>query len=417
MNSCRIDTDLLIIGSGSIVKNGSIIIEGEKILYAGEQEHAPESSNTTHVPVIMPGLWDCHCHYWGIQKAAVEETLYTNPLISVLRSTWDVKETLMSGITSVREVGGFGVYLNKVIQEGSILGPRIYGAGAALSITGGHGDIHNAALDIIASLHGDYSELVDGVDACLQGVRKQLRKGAEIIKVLASGGVMSQIDHPVHQQFSLLELKTVVEEAARADVSVAAHCHGASGIRTAFEAGVLTIVDGTYLVEDLADLMLEKGAILVPTRYVVEKLLSSAKILGIPEYALEKVQAIGERHLEAIRIAVRKGVPIAMGTDMFTSGPNQAFKWGENAQELEYLVNAGMKKENAIITATVNGPKTLGLRAPKSGLLKEGYDADLLLLKKNPLDDISILYKKENIVQVIKQGKEMLYLSNKLIHK
>ena len=295
MSTFRIDTDLLIVGSGDTLKNGSVVVEGTKILYAGEQEHAPNISNTTHVPVIMPGLWDCHCHYWGIKKAAVEETLSTNPFIAILRSVWDAKETLMAGITSVREVGGFGVYLNKVIQEGNILGPRIYSAGSALSMTGGHGDIHNAALDILDKIHGDYSELVDGVDACLHGVRKQLRKGAEVIKVLASGGVMSQIDNPIHQQFSLLELKAIVEEAARADVSVSAHCHGAPGIKAALEAGALTIEHGTYLDEDLADLMIEKGAILVPTRYVVEKLLSNAKALGILDYALEKVNAIGDR--------------------------------------------------------------------------------------------------------------------------
>lgn len=102
-----------------------------------------------------------------------------------------------------------------------------------------------------------------------------------------------------------------------------------------------------------------------------------------------------------------------MGTDIFTSGPNQAFVWGENAQELEYLVKAGMEKTDALVAATTNGPKTLGLQAPKSGSLKEGYGADLLLLKENPLEDVSILYKKENIIQVVKQGREMLYLFDK----
>ncbi|RMG26687.1 MAG: amidohydrolase family protein, partial [Methanobacteriota archaeon] len=244
---------------------------------------------------------------------------------------------------------------------------------------------------------------VDGRDECLKGVRKQLRLGAEIIKFHASGGVLSELDDPINQQFSLQEAQAIVEEATRAQVAVAAHCHGAPGIKNALMAGVKSIEHGTYLDDELADLMIEKNAILVPTRFIIEESLKLREIL--PDYAKEKMDRTANRHWNALKLAIKKGVTIAMGTDIAGSATAPINKWGDNAKELEYYVNAGMTEMQAIVTATGNGPKTLGPRAPRSGMLKEGYDADILLLKKNPLEDIKILQNQENIINVIKKGK------------
>ncbi|MCY3410052.1 MAG: amidohydrolase family protein [Candidatus Heimdallarchaeota archaeon] len=403
--SIKIDADTIITGNGEIIQDSCIVIEDKTISYVGPKEAAPKAAKTLTSPVLMPGMWDTHAHFAGMYTANLENTVFTKATLAILRSTWDTREALKAGFTTIREVGGQGIDLNKAIAEGVIVGPRIYAAGKILTATGGHADIHNAPLDMVLNL-GDQGLgiICDGVDECYRAVRMQLREGAELIKFCASGGVMSKIDHPIHQQFSQEEQKAIVDEANRAEVAVAAHCHGGPGIRAALEAGVTTIDHGTYLTEELADLMIEKGAILVPTRYVIEKLLHNAANMGVPQYAIDKLNALADQHWQALKMAIRKGVKIAIGTDMFTSGPGNLLTWGENAMELKYMVDAGMTPMQAIVAATGDAPLTLGKRAPKSGMIKEGYEADVLLLQKNPLENIEYLLEKEHM-RVIKQGK------------
>lgn len=404
--SIKINADLLIIGDGTHFTNGSVVLEGTKITYVGEQTNAPPAEQTLTTPVVMPGMWDTHAHFVGLKSASLEALPFTDPGVAILRCTWDAQQVLRAGFTSVREVGGLGISLNKAIEEGIILGPRIYASGSLLSTTGGHGDIHNLPLDFVKSLEGTgFSTLCDGVPECLKAVRKQLRQGAEVIKFCASGGVMSKIDDPINQQFSLEEQKAIVDEATRAQVAVAAHCHGAPGIKAALEAGVTTICHGTYLTEELADLMLEKNAILVPTRYVVMKLYENIDTFPLPDYVIEKTKKITDIHEQNIRMAIKKGVKIAAGTDIFVSGPGNIFTWGENAMELKYLVELGMTPMDAIVAATGNAPLTLGPRAPKSGMLKVDYDADVITVTKNPLENIEVLIDHQNISNVIKHGK------------
>ncbi|MHA2501579.1 MAG: amidohydrolase family protein [Candidatus Kariarchaeaceae archaeon] len=403
----RIDAEFLITGDGDLIKDGSVVVDGNKILYAGGQEGAPASDNTVQTKAVMPGMWDCHGHYVGITTLDFEKEMMTPHMVHGLRALQDAKATLRAGFTSVREVGGYGIYLNRVIQEGSSIGPRIYSAGAALSMTGGHGDIHGLPHELmVASMRDEnqWFEHIDGVPSCLKGVRKQLRKGAEVIKIMVSGGVLSEIDHPIHQQFSYEEVRAIVEEAHRAEVAVAAHCHGAPGMKNALDAGVDTIEHGTYLNDELADQMVEQGTVLIPTRLIIEESMLALDSPSVPEYAREKFRVTEKYHREAMRIAIRKGVTIACGTDIAGSKLAKFNKWGTNARELEHYVNAGMTPMDAIVTATGNGPKTLGGRAPKSGLLKEGYDADLLLLKSNPLDNIAALQDKEIFQSVVRQG-------------
>jgi len=194
-------------------------------------------------------------------------------------------------------------------------------------------------------------------------------------------------------------------EAARAERIVAAHCHGKPGIMAALKAGVRTIEHGSYLDDEAADLMLEKGATLVPTRFIIERLLKFAKQAGLPDYSYKKLVAISDAHKRAMRLAVRKGVKIALGTDINSSGENTAVPWGMNAQELGYLVEAGMSPLQAIQAATANGPPTLGPQAPRSGLLKDGYDADVIAVTANPLSDVMVLASPQNVTHVWKSGK------------
>lgn len=408
MSTVRIDCELAIVGNGDSIKNASIVYQDNKIIYAGEQEHAPNSDNIVQTKVVTPGFWDCHDHYFGLRKFEYEEQ-FIDPKIKFMRCAWDTKETLLAGVTSVREVGGYGLLLKESIQEGTITGPRIYAAGSMISMTGGHADSHSLPAEvfqIFSERDRITNPIADGVAECLKLVRTHIRAGAEVIKFSASGGVMSELDHPKFQQYSIEEQSAIVGEAARADVAVAAHCYGEIGIKTALEAGVKTIEHGTYLDEDLCDLMIEKDAILVPTVYTYKGLFDTPEAKeNLPEYGYTKGQLILKTHMKMLEMAIKRGVKIAMGTDIIVTGDyHPIYKHGDNLRELQYLVEGGMSPMDAIVAGTQNGPLTLGKRAPQSGLLQAGYDADIVLLNKNPLDNIALLTDRENIQSVIKHG-------------
>ncbi|MHA2252765.1 MAG: amidohydrolase family protein, partial [Candidatus Kariarchaeaceae archaeon] len=183
MSKVKIDAELAIIGDGESIANASIVIENDKIIYAGENEHSPSAETILSVPVVSPGFWDCHAHYFGLKKL---DQSFLDPFVGILRCTWDVRETLLAGVTSVREVGGYGIFLKKAIDEGSLFGPRIYAAGNMISMTGGHGDTHSLPPEIyqhISSRSRITSPIADGIPECLRAVRTHLRGGAEIIKI------------------------------------------------------------------------------------------------------------------------------------------------------------------------------------------------------------------------------------------
>jgi imidazolonepropionase-like amidohydrolase len=206
------------------------------------------------------------------------------------------------------------------------------------------------------------------------------------------------LDHPIHQQFSDEELEAIVAEAARAERVVAAHCHGKPGIMAALRAGVKTIEHGSYLDEEAAELMKETGAILVPTRYILEDLLQMED--RVPSYVWRKTLLVADHHTMALKTAVTAGVTVAMGTDIFLSGPS----YGTNGREIRHLVDAGMTPLEAIEAATANGPLTLGPQAPRSGILREGYDADVIAMDANPIDDLAVWGDPQRVTHVWKAG-------------
>lgn len=401
----RITADTLIPGRGEPIPDGVVILDGDNIVYAGPAAVAPPGGaedSLTQVAAVMPGMWEAHGHFVGSPIPDLEYMATTDPVSLVARATADVAATLDAGVTSVREVGGIGLSLKPVIDEGSLRGPRIYAAGSILSTTGGHADIHGLPLDFVHSLDDRgfrFSEICDGVAGVLVGTRKQLRRGAALIKVCASGGVLSELDHPIHQQFSDEELKTIVEEADRAERIVAAHCHGKPGIDAALRAGAKTIEHGSYLDEESAQMMLDTDAILVPTRYVIDALLHMEDTL--PAYAYRKGVMVADHHTMALKTAIAAGVKIAMGTDIFVSGP----MYGRNSYEVKLLIDAGMTPLQAIEAATANGPETLGPQAPKSGQLHEGYDADVIALDANPLQDDTVWGDPDRVTHVWKAGE------------
>ncbi len=403
----RIEADRLIPGVGEPVADGVVVVNGGLIAYAGPATGAPPTPGApvTRAPVVMPGLWDCHAHLLGTRSVDLTRIPQEAVALRAARATGDLRAALDAGVTSVREVGGLGVHLARAVAEGLIEGPTVYGAGAVLSTTGGHGDLHGYPLPWVTDqAHVSEVRLADGPAECARAAREQLRKGARLIKVCASGGVLSELDHPIHQQFTVAELRAVVEVAGMAERVVAAHCHGKPGILAALEAGVHTIEHGTYLDDECAAAMREVGAILVPTRTIVQELLESK---AAPPYAQLKLEAIADRHADAVRTAHAAGVRIAAGTDLACSGAELPVSWGRNGRELPLLGDLGLSPLAAIEAATATGPATLGPQAPRSGRLVEGYDADLLTLDADPLTDLAVLADPTHVTGVWLAGRRV----------
>lgn len=403
----RIEADLLIPGTGAPVSNGVVVLDAERISYAGPAAGAPQTPGAVihQAAAVMPGLWDCHGHFMGSLDMDLSRAPLQPLALRAVRSARDLRNALDAGVTSVREVGGLGVYLARAVAEGSISGPTIYGAGAILSTTGGHADLHSYPLDWIGHGALGIGRLADGPDECARAAREQLRLGARLIKVCASGGVLSELDHPVHQQFTAAELRAIVEVAGLAERVVAAHCHGKPGILAALEAGARTIEHGTYLDDECCDAMREKGAILVPTRTIIADMMASKE--AVPAYAYAKLEAIAEIHAEAVARAHQRGVTIAMGTDILVSTPGAPASWGRNGAELAHLVQLGLTPLEAIEAATATAPQTLGPQAPRSGQLTAGYDADVITLSADPLADITVLTNPASVVGVWSGGRRV----------
>jgi imidazolonepropionase-like amidohydrolase len=405
----RIEADLLIPGHGEPIGNGTVVLEGDRISYAGPAGDAPETPHADQhrAVAVLPGLWDCHGHFLGTRTFDLAKLPLEPLALRAARCARDLRNTIDAGVTSVREVGGLGVHLARAVAEGVLDGPAIYAAGAILSTTGGHGDMHSYPLrwmEDYARLEGTLC-LADGVAGCQRAVREQLRRGARLIKVCASGGVLSELDDPIHQQFTAAELAAIVEVAALAERPVAAHCHGKPGIMAALQAGVLTIEHGTYLDDECCDAMRESGAILVPTRTIIEDMLANSA--DVPDYAMAKLRAIADVHADAVARARERGVTIAMGTDIALTGTDLPNSWGHNGSELVHLVALGMTPLQAIEAATATAPGTLGAQAPRSGRLAAGYDADVITVDADPLADISVLAKPGHVTAVWTAGRQV----------
>jgi len=405
----RICAELLIPGGGEPVRDGVVVLDSGRISYAGPAAAAPDTPGavTTQEATVMPGLWDCHGHFMGSRTFDLGRLPQEPMALRGARSARDLRAALDAGITSVREVGGLGVYLARAVAEGVLDGPVVYGAGSVLSTTGGHGDLHAYPLPWMHDFAQRESEfrLADGTDECIRAVREQLRRNAKLIKVCASGGVLSEVDHPVHQQFTSAELRTIVEVAGMAERVVAAHCHGKPGIMAALEAGVRTIEHGTYLDDECCEAMLESGAILVPTRTIIEDML--AHLDAVPGYAAAKLVAMADVHAKAMVNAIAHGVTIAMGTDIGLTGPDRPNAWGQNGAELGHLVTLGMTPLQAIEAATATAPLTLGPQAPRSGRLEAGHDADVITLDADPLADIGVLADPAHVTGVWSAGRRV----------
>lgn len=414
-----VTTKLLIPGDGKPIEDAALVVKNKIIDWVGRRGDLPkdytENPHKIHnVPYLMPGLWDCHVHFSGSNGDRAEEEGTTGLTFladhaatsgaRLARGCWDA---MQRGYTSMRDLAGFGCEISKAIEDGIIIGPNIYSAGACLSQLAGHGDIFalpagdallNMGVGSVKAGHfgATMSCLVDGVDECRRGVRLQIRRGAKCIKVMASGGVLSRDDNPLYAQFCREEIDAIVSEAKRMERTVAAHVHGKPGIIQAVEAGVTSVEHVSYADQECVDLIKEKGTIFVATRTVVNLILDSGGA-GIPKKSYEKAKIVGAHSLEGYKKAIKAGCTFALGTDT-EPGFNMAI-------ELQYAVEAGMSNLEAIKAATANGPLTVAGQVPLTGQLKVGYEADMIGVCDNPVEDVKVLQKKSNIGWVWKGGK------------
>lgn len=413
-----VTSELLIPGDGEPVANGALVVESKTIVWVGTRDAIPASytrapHKSHHVPYMMPGLWDAHMHFVGVSEdpETMARTLTYGALgehtasqgARLAKQCWDA---LQSGYTSMRDLGGFGCELAAAINDGAIVGPNVYGAGAFISQTAGHGDqFHMPPGDALLRFGvnnvqpGFFCDqmglLADGADECRRAVRLQVRRGAKCIKILATGGVMSLDDDPRDAQFCDEEMFALVDEANRMGRAVAAHCHAKAGIIASIKAGVKTIEHGSYADEECVELMKKHDVIFVPTRRALTFSLEYGDQL--PKKVLAKLKMIADNHLAAYKLAVARGVTIAMGTD---TAPGYI-----TAMEIQHGVEAGMTNLEALKAATATAALVLGRQAPKSGQLKAGYDADILGLTENPAEDVRVLQKPATVKWVWKGGK------------
>ncbi len=396
MTTTLIHAGMLLADAGQAPKQTqSILIKAGKI--AGVSDGfiaAPEGARLVDLKdkFVLPGLIDCHVHLTGqlgpdYRLRTVDDS---DPKVG-LNAAHHARLTLAAGFTTVRDVGVLGnpeviFALRAAIAEGKVPGPRVLCVGAVLSPTGGHGQTYGYRQDVCACVQSG-SGVCDGVDECRRAVRRQVAQGADAIKFVATGGVLSNIRAGIDQQFTTDEIRTIIETAHRLGRRVAAHAHGAGGINAALANGVDSIEHGSFLDDESIRLFLEKRAYHVPTIIAGMTVLEMAKGQNILSPAqIEKALEVGQRIKQALGRSHKAGVTIAFGTDMGV-GPH-----GQNAREFGYMVEAGMTPAQAIKAATINAAALLDI-TDEVGTIAAGKSADIVAVDGNPLEDVARLQR------------------------
>ncbi|MFQ6123545.1 MAG: amidohydrolase family protein [Candidatus Heimdallarchaeota archaeon] len=397
--------DCLIDGTGSDpIENAVIVIENERITEVGHKNEVSIPSNAQMIEgkTVMPGLIEAHAHLFGTLSMNPHDWLLDPVGLRAIRSTAEARRLLDAGYTAIRDLCGATIlYLKHAINEGSVLGPRIFAAGRSICQTAGHGDAHDLPMTWLLE-HGWFGLMADGPDECRKAARINLRDGADLLKVMTTGGIMSEKDHPIWPQMTVEEVRAVVEEADKVNTIVASHAQAPQGIQIAIKAGVKTIEHGIFLDDETIEMMLKKGVILVPTLSILSQIALIGDQHGVPKTSLHKAKEAREVHLKSIKKAVAAGVIVAAGADFL--GPAMC-RHGDNAMELGFLVEAGMSPMEAIVAGTRNSGLALGPRGQDLGTIEEGKLADLIVIDGNPLADINVLRETARIKVVMKGGE------------
>ena len=387
---------MLDVRTGRMLANQNIYIEGDKITRV-EMGAAPTAAGWQVIDLsnatLVPGLIDCHVHLtmnpsFGYQELGVSQARQT------LIGAANARKTLLAGFTTVRNVGANGftdVALRDAINDGDVPGPRMLVSGPALSITGGHADQNLLPWEYHRSGDGT----ADGVDGVQHKVRENIKYGADVIKFMASGGVLSKGDNPQASQYTLEEMKMIVSEAHRLGRKVASHAHGAQAILWATEAGVDSIEHGSYINDEDIAAMKQHGTYLVPTMYLQEWLLENMQAIHLPEFLAMKAREVLPAAKKNLAHALQSGVKVALGTDA------AVYPHGLNAHEFNTMVQAGLSPLASIQAGTVNAADLLGW-SDKVGTIEPGKWADMVAVDGDPVKDVRTL---ESVKFVMKGGE------------
>jgi imidazolonepropionase-like amidohydrolase len=388
---------VLDVKSGKMLADQTVVVEDGKVVSIGSASDAKTSADAIRIDLpnatILPGLIDAHTHLTMDPQFGYESLAISVPRQALIGAK-NARKTLLAGFTTVRNVGADGftdVALRDAINSGDVPGPRMMVSGPALGITGGHCDNNMLPFEYHATGDG----VADGVAAVQHKVRENIKYGADLIKVCATGGVLSLGDNPQHSQYTLEEMKAIVADGHRLGRKVAAHAHGAEGIRWAAEAGVDSIEHGSYIDDAAIAAMKEHGTYLVPTLYLGDWMIENAGLTHLPPPLLAKAQAVIPAARKNIAHAFSSGVKVAFGTDA------AVYPHGMNAHEFAVMVKLGLTPLQAIQAATVNAADLLGWSG-KVGTLEPGAWADLIAVDGDPLKDVTTL---ERVKFVMKGGE------------
>ena len=384
---------LIDVTKGQVLTEYSIIVDGNTIIEVLAGYTKPAGTDKVidlKNKTVLPGLIDCHVHLEHETSPTRYQEVFTyNPADYAFQSVVFAERTLMAGFTAVRDLGGTGVNisLRNAINKKLIKGPRIFTAGKAIATTGGHADPTNGFRDDLMGDPGPEAGVVNGPDECRKAVRQRYKEGSDVIKITASGGVLSVAKSGENPQFTEDEIKAIVETAHDYGYKVAAHCHGAEAMKRAVRAGVNSIEHGTLMDEEVMQLMKQHGTYFVPTITAGRSVADSAKKPGYyPDLVTPKALAIGPKIQSTFAKAYKAGVKIAFGTDA------GVYAHGKNWMEFVYMTEVGMPAMEAIQSATVSAADLIGV-SDKIGSIEKNKLADIIAVEGDPIRDVQVMGK------------------------
>lgn len=385
------------VDNNTVIANPLVIVENNIISYVGKQDSQPLPTDATVLDLsghtLLPGLMDMHVHLTSDADVHGYRRLKISTPRSAITGVKNAHTTLMAGFTTVRNVGAPGyadVALRDAINEGDIIGPRMYVSGPSIGVTGGHCDNNLLPFEYNVTSEG----VADGPWAVRTKVRQNIKYGADVIKFCATGGVLSKGTKVGAQQFSFAEMQALITEAHLRGLTVAAHAHGTNGINDAIRAGVDSIEHGSFLDDETIELAVQMGTYLSMDIYVTEYILGEGEKAGILEESLAKERTVGKRQRDNFTKALNAGVKIVFGSDA------GVYPHGDNARQLSRMVTFGMSPMQAIQAATIHSADLLG-KAKLIGSISHGKLADIIAVKGDVMQDLSLL---ENVQVVIKDG-------------
>jgi imidazolonepropionase-like amidohydrolase len=389
--------------SGKETYNQTIIVSKNKIIKIQDGFTPKSKAEDLEIDLknkyVLPGLIDLHVHIEGEHDTKSYMSQYLdNEADIAIQAVRCAEVTLLAGFTTVRDLGGTGVNISikNAINKGIVKGPRIFTAGKAIATTGGHADPTNGSNRKLVGDPGPHEGVINSPEEAVKAVRERYKEGADVIKITATGGVLSVAKSGKNPQFSLEEITAVTRTAKDYNMLTAAHAHGDEGMQRAILGGIKTIEHGTFMSEETMDLMKKYDSYLVPTLTAGKEVEKNAEITGYyPDIVVPKAREVGPQIKATFAKAYKKGVKIAFGTDA------GVFAHGTNAKEFGYMVDAGMPALAAIQSATITNAMLLGMEND-IGQIKELYLADIIAVDESPLTTIKTL---EKVVFVMKDGK------------